>query len=215
MGNIKIIIVDDNLLIRNGLIVELNKIDEVEIIGVATNGKEFLELLSGKKPDLIFMDVNMPILDGYEATNIALSINPLLKIIAISTSCNESSLKRMIKAGAKGYILKNIDSIELRLCINYIMKGKNYFSVDISPFFTDNYFFKGKKEIDVFTSRELDILNLIGKGYNTKEIAKCLQISSRTVESHKANMQSKTESRNVLNLLIYGIKHDLIDISSK
>ena len=155
MEKIKVIIVDDNLLIRNGLIVELKKNLDVEVIGIATNGEEFLDLLPGKKPDLIFMDVNMPVLDGYKATERAIDINPTLKIIAVSTSCDEISLKRMVKAGARGYILKNISFKHNNQEFNFTEKVKAISLLDFK-----NYFLEAGVELKhCFGDYQLNVFN--------------------------------------------------------
>jgi len=214
MKPIKIFIVDDNLLIRNGLKMELSKIPEIEVLGEAENGKVFLDSLKYDIPDIVFMDVHMPIMDGYNTTIETIKMYPSIKIIAFSMTCDEENLLNMIDVGAKGYLLKNVEMNELNFAINTVVQGKNYFSCELLPFLTKKITTQkeNKKEIVRFTDREMEILQLIVEGLTTAQIAKKLSISKRTVDGHKAHMISKTQSRNVLNLLIYGIKNHLVEL---
>ena len=214
MKSVKVFIVDDNLLIRNGLKLELSKIPEVEVIGEADNGKYFLELLEDNIPDLVFMDVHMPVMNGYETTMAVIEKHPIIKVVAFSLTCDEESLQMMIDAGVKGYLLKNVGATELKLCIETVMQNKNYFSCDLSSLFTQmkRVDKAHKNKLPNFTKREIQIFNLISKGYNTKQIASSLNLSPRTVEVHIANMKTKTGSSNILNLLIFGVKNAIVSI---
>jgi DNA-binding NarL/FixJ family response regulator len=214
MKPIKIFIVDDNLLIRNGLKMELGKIPEIEVLGEAENGKVFLDSLIYDIPDIVFMDIHMPVMDGYNTTIETIKMHPSIKIIAFSMTCDKETLKMMINAGVNGYLLKNTGATEIKLCIENILQNKTYFSCDLSSSFSQSVLsnYSVKTKLPNFTNRETQILDLISKGYNTKQIAKALELSPRTVEVHIANMKSKTGSSNILNLFIYSIKNSIISI---
>lgn len=210
----KVIIVDDHGIFRKGLRTILSGIENIQVIAEAENGKEFINLLDAHSPDLVFMDVRMPIMNGIEATRTALKMRPAMKIIALSMFGEEEYLHQMITAGVKGFMLKTIKRPEFELAIQRFMAGKEYFSMELLPFFTHKYIGRDKKQDSEnhFTTRELEILQEIAKGNNSKEIAENLFISKRTVEGHKANLIAKTGSKNVVKLLIYAIQHGLVKV---
>ncbi len=212
---IKIITVDDHQIFRQGLTMILNRLDNVEVIAQAADGKEFLDILkSGINPDIVFMDIRMPLMNGIEATKAALKIHPKLKIIAISMFGEEENLENMIKAGAKGFLLKNINRDEIEHAIRQVISNSNYYSTELLPYFTKKYLNPAEqgKTLSGLTKRELDVLKLIAHGYTNKEIAEKLFISKRTVDGHRANIFDKTDSKNVVELLIFAIKNKLIKI---
>ena len=216
MGKIvKIIIVDDHKIFREGLKFILSNQKDMEVIGEASNGKEFLEILNTKKPDFVFIDINMPVMDGLEATKLAMEKFPDLNILALSMHGDEEYYFKMISAGAKGFVLKESDSSELKEAINDILSGKNYFSQELLR----NIIFKiNKKKIDSknlndnFTKRELEVLNLICQGLSNDEIADKLHLSHRTIEGHKTNLLKKANVKNTVNLIMYAIKNELVEI---
>ncbi|HEB62552.1 MAG TPA: response regulator transcription factor [Bacteroidetes bacterium] len=213
-SQIKIITVDDHEIFRKGLKVVINQFESTEVIAEAGNGKEFLNLLNSHKPDIVFMDIRMPVMDGIEATKLAISKYPDIKIIAISMFGEEEYLENMIKAGAKGFLLKNINREEIEYAIRQVVTGNNYYSSQLLPYFTQKFIntSNNTEKESHFTKRELEVLKLITKGMSSKEIASKLYISKRTVDGHKANMINKTGSNNVIDLLIYAIKHKFIKI---
>ncbi|RLD21704.1 MAG: DNA-binding response regulator [Bacteroidetes bacterium] len=211
---IEIIIVDDHAIFRKGLRSILNRMEDITVIAEAENGRDFIKLLAIHNPDLVFMDVRMPVMDGIEATRSGLKIQPGLKILALSMFGEEEYLQDMIEAGVAGFLLKNVRKAEFQLAIKRILEGKNYYSMELIPFFTNKFIAKAKRNVSEshFTPRELEILQYIAKGLTSQEIADALFISRRTVEGHKANLIEKTGSNNILNLLIYAIKHDLVKL---
>ncbi len=211
---IKILTVDDHEIFRKGLNLILNQMDKIEVIGEASNGKEFLNLLNSHKPDIVFMDIRMPVMDGIEATKLAISKYPDIKIIAISMFGEEEYLENMIKSGAKGFLMKNINREEIEYAIMQVVAGNNYYSSQLLPYFTQKFINTSNNSENEthFTKRELEILKLITKGLSSKEIASKLYISKRTVDGHKANMILKTGSKNVIDLLIYAIKNKFVKI---
>ena len=212
MENIRVIIVDDHVIFRNGLMTILQRMEGIQVISECNNGQELLDLLPDVIPDLILMDIRMPVLNGIEATARALEIVPDIRIMALSMFGEEEYLHQMIEAGVCGFLLKNIKKPELQQAIHKVINGGQYFSPELIPYFTKRYLVTKKQEVEHFTPREMDILQLISKGMTTKEMADTLFISKRTVEGHRANLIEKTGSKNVVNLLIYAIKHGLVNI---
>lgn len=221
MEKIKIAIVDDHEIFRNGLKFSLSKIDNVEVVVESENGQEFLDVLGeGKAIDLVFMDISMPVLDGIKATEKAMELNPKLKIIALSFFDKYEYVNRMLFAGVEGYMLKNSKKNDFAEAINKVMDGGSYFSQAIIANLSDNlkkFKEKEKEETDVsdiepLSDREKEVLKLICQGYTAKEIGNILKISHRTVEGHKANIISKTNTKNTVNLVIYAFKNQLVEI---
>jgi len=212
--NIKVLVVDDHELFRKGVIMVLTKMDNVDVIGEANNGKEFLAMLNSHKPDVVFIDIKMPIMNGIEATTIATNRFPDIKIIALSMFGEEEYLHKMINAGAKGFLLKNSSISEIERAINLVYNGKNCYSDDLLGYFTDKFIDKKPKDDDTIklTRRELEVLNLVAQGLSNTEVADKLFISKRTVDGHKANLIQKTGSKNIVDLLIYSIKNNIISI---
>jgi DNA-binding NarL/FixJ family response regulator len=161
------------------------------------------------------MDIEMPVMNGIEATRKALELDANLKILALSMYSEESYLSSMIEAGASGFLLKNSSFKEVKNALIDVMEGKNYYSQDIIQSILEIMTHKinnpGKDRDDI-TQREKDILYYICKGFSNAEIAQKLGISKRTVDKHRENLLQKTESRNTANLVTYAIKHHYFDI---
>ncbi len=211
---IKVFIVDDHEIFRDGLKMVFNKCNDIIVAGEAGSGEAFLEVMDQMEYDVVLMDIKMKGISGIETTEKAIKKNADLNILVLSTFGEEEFLERIIQAGAKGFVLKNVMKEELFSAIKTVNSGQNYFSPELLPYFTKRYKNNNgnNDEPVTLTDRELEVLQLIGKGYSNDEIAKALYISKRTVDTHKTNLISKTNSKNVVSLLIYAIKHGLIDI---
>lgn len=211
----KIVVVDDHPVIRNGMKLMLNSMGHSEVVGEASNGQEFLKLLETKEVDIALMDIKMPVMNGLDATKIATERFPNLKVIALSMFEEEEYVVKMIEAGAKGYLLKNVDKDELDIAIRVVSSGNNYYCNDLSPVITNKFLGKSKnkdEKVVELTKREVDVLKLICHGFSNQEISEKLFLSQRTVESHRANLIEKTGSKNSIHLVLYAIKNKLIDI---
>ncbi len=216
-SKLRVVIVDDHEIFRDGLKFVLMQSKNIEVIAEATNGKEFLALLDQQLPDLVLMDIAMPVMDGIEATKRALEIHPNLKIIALSMFGDHEYYFKMVHAGVKGFVLKKTGKKELENAIREVMKGDSFFSNELlrNIIFnlTESKIQKsGVNNAVVLTKRENEILQLICKGLSNSEIADRLHISPKTVDGHRTNLLAKTESKNSINLVMYAIKHKLIDI---
>jgi DNA-binding NarL/FixJ family response regulator len=212
---IRVFTVDDHEIFRKGLNMILQQIPDVKICGEASNGREFLDKLDpAALPDLILTDIRMPVMDGIQATKEALHRFPNLKIVAISMFGEENYLEQMLGAGVKGFLLKSIGKPELARAIQSICQGQQYYSAELLPYFTQKFLAPPNQPGDPsrFSTRELDILKLVARGLTSQEIGDALFISKRTVEGHKANMIEKTGSRNIVDLIVYAIKNELVRI---
>jgi len=214
MDEIKIMIVDDHSLFRNGLKLLLANAGNFTVIAEASNGKEFLEFLNRTNPDIILMDIDMPEMDGIEATTQALAINPNLKIIGLSMYGEEEYYYKMIEAGVCGFLLKNSDINEVKTAINSVYTGGKYFSQELLYNVVRNIKTSQSTQeiVENLSERETEVLKQICVGLSNQEIAVNLHISKRTVDKHRANLLDKTNSKNTAHLVMYAIKNKLIDI---
>lgn len=211
---VKIIIVDDHEIFRNGLKMVLGKLEYVDVVGEASNGQDFLDLIRTITCDIVLMDIEMPIMSGIDATKIALKEYPDLKVISLTMFTDDNYVQSMIDAGVKGFLVKNINKDTLNKAITIVAAGGNYYSEELFKFFTRKVNAKEDEETsDVkFTAREKEILQLLSEGLSNKEIADVLYVSERTVVGHKSNMLAKTGCKSAISLLAYALRHKLIII---
>jgi DNA-binding NarL/FixJ family response regulator len=213
MDKIRIIITDDHQLFRNGLKILLNAFPEFEVTGEASNGEEFLKLIRENPADIALMDINMPEMDGIEATRKALKICPGIEIIALSMYGEEEYYYKMVDAGAKGFVLKDSDITEVREAILTVRKGGSFFSQELLYHVIQKIKHRENESRSANLSRrEKEILLKICEGLSNQEIAEALFISKRTVDKHRANLLGKTNSKNTASLILFAIRHKLIEI---
>lgn len=213
---IKIVLVDDHTIFRDGIKSVLDQIDDFNIIDEAETGVEFLKLLEKQVPDIVLMDISMPEMDGIEATEKALIKYPELKIITLSSYSDHIYYYKMIKAGVQGFVLKTSGKKDLENAIKAVYKGENYFPQDILKNLLFKISTKGinslsNNEIRI-SKRETQVLQLICQGNTNNEIADNLCISPKTVDNHRTNLLSKTGTKNSAHLVMFSIKHHLIEI---
>lgn len=214
MNKIKVVLVDDHKLFRNGLSTLLKAEKEIEITGEAENGKEFCKLLQKIMPDVVLMDIEMPVMNGIEASRLAIQMYPDLKIITLSMYGEEEYYLKMIEAGAKGFILKNSGIDEVVKAIKTVYNGGTFFSQEVlyNVVKSIKEVNKDKTSKVQLSTRENEILALICKGYSNQEIADELNISKRTVDKHRANILDKTNTHNTASLVMYSVENKLIEI---
>lgn len=214
MNKISVTIVDDHKLFREGLKLILNEFSFVDQIYEAASGKDYLQLIHNQiYSDITFMDIEMPELNGIEATQRAMELNPDLKIIALSMYGDEDYYTRILDAGAKGFILKNSGIHDVEAAIENVLSGKNYFSQEILLGIL-NSMNKKKSPLPIseLSEREQEVLYQICQGLSNQEIAELLHISKRTVDKHRENILVKTNARNTADLVMYAIKNGLVDV---
>lgn len=214
-----IIIVDDHQLVQDGLKAIVSEMEDLTVIATAQNGKEAVDLTSNLNPDLVLMDIDMPIMNGLEATRQIKAKQELASKVIILTMHNEASLiKKVMDIGADGYLLKNADSEELISGLRTVLDGKAYFSSEVTQsLLNPNSSAKGSFDLDPdtmnlskLTEREIEVLKLIAEGFSNKEIGEKLYISHRTVDTHRTNLMKKLDSHNIAGLIKFAIKNGLV-----
>jgi DNA-binding NarL/FixJ family response regulator len=206
---IQVALVDDHQLFRSGINFIIDDTEDIEVAFEASNGQEFLNYLMEYQPDVVLMDINMPVMDGVEATRKALEKFPELKVLILSMFGEIDYYNTMIDIGVKGFILKDIDNEELIDAIRKVNKGGSYFSQELLLQLIKN---KPEDEQVELTKREKEVLELICLGYSNQEISEKLFISQRTVERHRSSLLFKTDSKNSVSLVVFAIKNGLVKI---
>ncbi|MBX9852237.1 MAG: response regulator transcription factor [Cytophagaceae bacterium] len=201
METIKIILADDHPLIREGFKALLKKNKEFEVIGEAENGKELIRIISELTPDILLLDITMPQLNGLEAIAQLKKVNPDIKFIVLTMHEEREYVLNSIKSGASGYLLKNIEREELEKAIKRVYEGGKYFSPSVSNILAETIMKSDKEEITEISPREKEVLRYVAEGNSTKQIASILNISDRTVESHRINLLKKLRVHNTAELI--------------
>lgn len=213
MNKSKIFIVDDHRLFREGLKLMLQDFEQYDIIGEAENGLQCIEFIKQIKPDLVLMDINMPKMNGIEASRKALVIHPDLKILMLSMLGEEDYYNELVEIGVKGFLLKNSDPDELLKGIQRILEGAAYFSQELLMQILDR---RSKREQVLnqiaLTAREKDVLALMCDGMTNAEIADHLFLSQRTVDRHKSNLYAKTGCNNSVALVMFAIRNKIVSV---
>lgn len=212
---IKIIIADDHQLFIDGIKSLVKTMKNMEIVAEVNNGKELLEVLEKKTCDIVLMDINMPEMDGIEATKLVKTKHPLLKILMLTMFSSRDYIEKLLRAGADGYILKNTGKAELQEAIETLMNGESYFSKEVTERIMEGLQKKKNMEKSTclveLTEREIDVLKLIVQEFTTAEIAEKLFISTHTVETHRKNLISKLNVRNIAGLVKYAMQNGLVE----
>lgn len=209
---IKVFIVDDHDMFRQGVKTLLNTTNRIEVVGEAINGKDFLEKFTHHDPDVILMDIAMPEIDGIEATALAREKNPDLKILALTMFGEEKYYYQMIQKGIKGFVLKSSGISELLKAIETVAEGNNYFSNELLVKLIQNVAITNNSEHPLLTPREQEVLKWIALGYSNEEIAEKLHVSAATIRTHRTNLLHKTGCKNSASLVMWAIKNKIIDL---
>ncbi len=214
MPKAKVLLVEDHVVLRQGLKALFADEPDIEIVGEASNGREALQLVVEAQPDLILMDISMPHLNGIEATRQIRRHYPHVKVVALSMHANEEYVFQILQAGASGYVLKQADSLEVLIAIRAALAGGSFLSPPISRTIIDDYVRRAKargggSKLDRLTPREREVLQLLAEGAPNREIAQQLGISVKTVESYRSSMLSKLGLSNKTELVRFALRQGL------
>lgn len=210
---IKIILADDHTILRESLCALLAKQQGFQIVGEASDGRTAFRLTQELSPDVVVMDVNMPDLNGIEATRQIITGNPSIKVIALSMYSEKQFIDEMLQAGASGYMLKDAAFEELVHAINCVVKNQIYLSPSISAFVLKGYLQQSSKvdytAFSILTNREREVLQLIAEGKTTKEIASILSVSTKTIETYRQHIMKKLDIHSIAELTKYAISEGI------
>ena len=208
-----ILLVEDHHLVRQGIHALLQEPPEMEVVGEAADGRTALQLAGECHPDVVIMDISIPKLNGIDATRHIKDLNPRIKVLALSMDSDPLVVRRMLLAGADGYLLKECMVDELVAAIRALREGKKYLSADISGVVVDDYLdaLTGRRVMpeEKLTLREREVLQLLAEEHSVKEIAAMLNISDRTVDSHKRKAMEKLGIYTLVGLIKYAIRNKL------
>jgi len=213
--SLRILLADDHTIMRNGLRLLLERQSDFIVVGEASNGREAVELADLKTPDVIIMDVAMPMMNGIEATARITAASPKVAVIILSMHSDESYVLRALKAGARGYLLKDSAEGDLIAAVHAVAANKAFYSPAVSKVLAEDYLRQMQQRgvedsYDLLTARERELLQLVAEGRSTKDIATLLNLSPYTVETHRGNLMGKLNVHSVPELILYAVRKRII-----
>ena len=217
MNKIRVLVVDDHAIVRDGICALLAVTGDIEVVGEAANGNEALEMVKELAPDIVLMDIAMPIMSGLEATRRICRRFPKTKVLILTQYDDKEYILPVIEAGASGFISKTAASTELTLGIRSIHHGDSYLSPQVAKVLVESYRhgtsgWIGSDPYEQLTERERDVLKLMAEGYATREIANMLVLSRKTIEGHKTNLMAKLGIHNRTELVKYALRKGIITV---
>lgn len=213
MSPLRIILADDHTLVRAGLRKLLESMPDVEVVGEAADGLALLALAERLRPRLVLMDIAMPGLNGLDATARLLKLWPDVRVLILSMHQNEEYVRQALRHGASAYILKDAAPLELELAIQAVMRGETYLSPAVSTGVVSDYVLRlrgDEKQAGQLTPRQREVLQLVAEGYSTKEIARRLDLSVKTVDTHRTQLMKQLDIHEVAGLVRYALRTGLI-----
>jgi len=211
MKRIRILLADDHAVVRQGFKMILSAQPDMEIVGEAGNGREAVEQAEQLRPDVIVMDVAMPELNGIEATRRLLASTPHARVIALSMHKDSVYVREILRAGARGYLLKDSGAGDLVSAVRAVASGESYLSPAVSNAVLDDYRKHVTDPIDLLSSREREVLQMLAEGKTNKEIATILNLSVYTVDAHRGRIMEKLNLHSINELVRFAVRNGLID----
>lgn len=216
MSATTVLLADDHTLVRAGIRSLVEEIPGARIVAEASNGREAVALASSLRPDIVVMDISMPELNGIEAAARIIEQSPPTRVLILSMHSSEDFVRRALAAGASGYLVKDSAPLELRLAMEAITRGEVFVTSRVSGTLLSAL--RGGKSvahgatIDTLTGRQREILQLIAEGKSTKAIAFALEVSTKTIESHRAAIMQRLGIRDIAGLVIFAVRHNLVGL---
>lgn len=208
MSDIRLILVDDHKIVLDGIKALLDDLEGFDCVATADNGQKALELLKVFDVDVVLMDIDMPIMNGIEATKHIKKDFSGVKVISLTQHSERGMVKQLLECGSDGYLLKNIAQDELAAAIRKVMSGEQAFSEEVSMSLAGKAVEKNAQGVEVeLTEREIEILTLIAEGFSSKQIGEKLFISPRTVDTHRTNLMNKLDIHNIAGLIRFALKN--------
>jgi len=211
MKRIRILLADDHAVVRHGFRMILEAQPDMEIAGEAGNGREAVSLAEALKPDIVVMDVAMPELNGIEATRRLAAALPHTRVVALSMHKDSVYVREILRAGARGYLLKDSPPADLLSAVRSVASGQSYLSPAVSNAVLDDYRRHVTNPIDLLTTREREVLQMLAEGKTNKEIAGVLNLSVYTVDAHRGRIMEKLNLHSINELVRFAVRNGLID----
>jgi DNA-binding NarL/FixJ family response regulator len=208
---IRVLLADDHALVRQGLKMILAAQPDMEVVGEAANGREAVEMVERLRPDIVVMDVAMPELNGIEATRRIATVTPNARVLALSMHKDSTYVREILRAGARGYLLKDSFDTDLLAAVRALNKGDGYLSPGVSEAVLSDYRKQVSDPIDLLSSREREVLQMIAEGKTNKEIATILGLSVYTVDAHRGRIMEKLNLHTTGELVRFAMRKGLID----
>ena len=215
MKSIRVLLADDHKLIRAGLVLVVQQQPDLIVIGEADDGRQAVQLVESLKPDVVVMDIGMPNLNGIEAARQITASRPDTAVVILSMHADEGYVLRALKAGARAYLLKDSATTDLVQAIRAVVEGKSFFSPTVSKVLLQDYMRKLRRSgaedsYDLLSPREREVLQLVAEGKSNKEVANLLNLSTYTVETHRAKIMQKLNLKGVPELILYAVRKGII-----
>lgn len=207
---IRIIIADDHRIVLDGLKSLFDDVEDMECIATAPDGKRALDLCINMEPDIVLMDIDMPEMNGIEATRAVKKEKPNVKVITLTQHSEKGMIQRLMECGSDGYLLKNIDQEELVMAIRKVLDGQKYFSSEVAASLLDSGPTQSPEGLEAaaqLSAREVEILRHVAQGLSSREIGEQLFISPRTVDTHRNNLMQKLDIHNIAGLIRFAFKN--------
>ena len=216
MKRIRILLADDHSIVRKGLRMQFQECDQFEIVGEACDGREAVQMAESQNPDVVIIDIAMPELSGIEATAQIVKRNPRTGVVIFSMHADDIYLSRALAAGAKGYLLKDGNDSDLARAVEAAAEGKPFFSPTIASILVGDYMRQLQQRglqdsYDLLTEREKETVHLLAEGKSNKEVAKVLNLSLYTVETHRSNIMEKLDLHTTAEIILYAVRKKLIN----
>jgi len=216
MEKIRVLVVDDHVIVRDGICALLALAGDIEVVGEAANGSEALKMVEELEPNVVLMDMAMPIMGGLEATRRICKEFPTTKVLVLTQYDDKEYVFPVIEAGASGFISKVAASSELAAGIRSVFRGDSFLSPPVAKLLVEGYQHSGERTsqdpYETLTDRERDVLKLVAEGFTTQEIADLLKVTPKTVEGHKTNLMAKLDIHNRIELVKYALRKGIISI---
>ncbi|MGL6261849.1 response regulator [Vibrio sp. WXL103] len=207
---IRVVIVDDHQVVLDGFVARLEHEPEIDVIGSASNGLEGVELVGQLRPDVVLMDVSMPIMNGIDATRLICEQYPQIKVLMLTMHDNREYIMKVMQAGAVGYMLKEICANKMVQAIKTVNQGSTYFCESVTQTLFTQEVVPAAQRVNPLSRREEAVLKLVAEGHSSKKVAMLLGISYRTVETHRQNIKHKLDLHSTAELAKYAFERGLV-----
>jgi len=219
MSKLDVLVADDHDIVRRGLRDLLEKQPGWKVVAEATNGKEAVEKAKQLKPDVVILDIGMPYLNGLDATRQLLQHNPHFKVIVLTITDSDQVIREALNAGARGFVLKSDAARDLVSAVEALQSNRMFFTPRVNDLVMAGFLEKGHSiarneppDLPILTAREREVTQLLAEGKSSKEVASLLNLSTKTVETHRSNIMRKLSLHSIRDLVVYAIKNNLIQI---